>query len=557
MNQTVLNFNVVEVLNKVGIRLEDSKLNPDVLAELEPETKQLIDYLHFTEQQVYLFVAIYMINFDGFQFELRQVFEYLGLRPHSAPLYLHQINEMLDKRIISCDYSEGRRRTMGGYSYSNISINRDALKCILENKVLDTNALLVQSNMYSFCAYISDLIDMRSNNKFPTFILFEMVKEAENQNMHIVPVANLSASELSVEDRTMLYEMYDDIKRGGKSTSVQKTYDDIYDDAAERMKAIRGLVDEVSPLCTGDFVVSMGATYANELAVQLSEKSIDLLFENDATHIKSRFKARDTKSYTDIPVKDLFFEEKLQERIQFFSKALAQENFTAMQQRMTEKGLVKGLTAIFYGTPGTGKTESAYQIARQTGRDLYVVDASKTKSMWFGESEKVMRKLFESYRAQCKRSALTPILLFNEADAVLGARMENKKQSLDETVNAMKNILLEEMESFEGILIATTNLVNNMDKAFERRFMFKVEFTKPTAEALTQIWQSKMEWLQPDEIGSLVDRFAFSGGQIDNIVRKATLNEVLTGNRPTMSELVDYCTTENYSTKSGKRLGFN
>ena len=179
----------------------------------------------------------------------------------------------------------------------------------------------------------------------------------------------------------------------------------------------------------------MGATYANELAVQLSEKSIDLLFENDATHIKSRFKARDTKSHTDIPVKDLFFEEKLQERIQFFSKALAQENFSAMQQRMTEKGLVKGLTAIFYGTPGTGKTESAYQIARQTGRDLYVVDASKTKSMWFGESEKVMRKLFESYRAQCKRSTHTPILLFNEADAVLGARMENKKQSLDETVS--------------------------------------------------------------------------------------------------------------------------
>lgn len=557
MYQTELNFNLVEVLNKVGVRLEGSKLSPEVLDELEPEINQLTGYFSLSEQQVFLFVAIYMISFDGFQFELRSVFEYLGLRPHSAPLYLHQINEMLDKRIISCDYSEGRRRTMGGYSYSNISINRDALKCILENKVLDINALLVRPDMYGFCTYISDLIDMRSNNKFPTFILFEMVKEAENLNMHIVPVANLSASELSVENRTMLYEMYDDIKRGGKSTSVQETYDDMYDDATERMKAIRGLVEETSPLCTGDYVVIIGAAYANELSVQLSEKSIDMLFENDAAHIKSRFKAHDTKSHCDIPVKELFFEDKLQERIQFFSKALTQQNFSAMQQRMTEKGLVKGLTAIFYGTPGTGKTESALQIARQTGRDLYVVDASKTKSMWFGESEKVMRKLFESYRTQCKRSALTPILLFNEADAVLGARLEAKMQPTDETVNALKNILLEELESFEGILIATTNLVNNMDKAFERRFMFKVEFTKPTSEALTQIWQSKMDWLQPDEIATLVDRFAFSGGQIDNIVRKATLNEVLTGNRPTMSELVDYCTTENYSTKSGKRLGFN
>lgn len=557
MNQTEANFNVVEVFNRVGVRLEDSQLKPEVTSELQPDIQLLADYLNLSEQQVYLFVAIYMLNFDGFQFELRNVFEFLGLKPHSAPLYIRQINEMLDKCIISCDYSESRRRSMGGYSYSNVSINKDAMKCFLENKVLDFSAMLVRTDMYDFCAYISDLIDLRSESKIPTFILFDMVKRTENQNLHIIPVANLSASELSVEDRTMLYEMYDDVKRGGRSTSVQKTYDDIYDDVAERMKAIRFIVDEVSPLFTGEYVVSTGASYVNEMAIQLSDKAIEMLFEEDAIIIKSRFKARDLKSHHDIPEKQLFFEPDLEERLSFFTKALMQENFSAMQQRMTEKGLVKGITAIFYGTPGTGKTESALQIARQTGRDLYVVDVSKTKSMWFGESEKVIRKLFESYRAQCKRSVLTPILLFNEADAILGSRMETQRQATDETVNALKNILLEELESFEGILIATTNLVNNMDSAFERRFMFKVEFTKPTAEAMTQIWQSKLDWLQPDAIATLVDRFAFSGGQIDNIVRKATLNEVLTGNRPTLNELLGYCVTENYSKKSGKRLGFN
>jgi len=557
MNQTEANFNVIEVFNRVGVLLENSQLKPEVIAELQPDVQLLADYLNLSEQQVYLFVAIYMLNFDGFQFELRNVFNFLGFKSHLTPLYIKQINEMLDKGIISCDYSENRRRSMGGYNYSNISINKDAMKCILENKVLDFNSMLIRSDMYDFCAYISDLIDLRSESKIPTFILFDMVKQTENQNLHIIPVANLSASELSVEDRTMLYEMYDDVKRGGRSTSVQKTYDDIYDDVAERMKAIRHIVDEVSPLFAGEYIVNIGASYVNEMAIQLSDKAIEMLFEEDAVVVKSRFKARDLKSHLDIPEKQLFFEPNLEERLSFFTKALMQENFSAMQQRMTEKGLVKGMTAIFYGTPGTGKTESALQIARQTGRDLYVVDVSKTKSMWFGESEKVIRKLFESYRAQCKRSVLTPILLFNEADALLSARLETQRQATDETVNALKNILLEELEIFEGILIATTNLVNNMDNAFERRFMFKVEFTRPTVDAMTQIWQSKLEWLQPDDIKTLVDRFVFSGGQIDNIVRKATLNEVLTDNRPTLIELLDYCVTENYSTKSGKRLGFN
>ena len=557
MKSTELKFNVIELLNKAGLKLADSQLKPENLKGIKPTLKKIGTYLGLTETQTVIFIAIYMVNFDGFQFDLREVFEYLGMPKHTAPLYIRDINIMLDKGIVECDIRESKRSLFGGYSYSNVRINNKIMKCIFDNTKPDFESMLKKPDMYSFCAYVSDLIEKRRDGGINTDILFFAVAQAETQNPQLKPVECLVNSELNIEDRTMLYEMYDDVKRGHKATGLQTTYDDIYDNRTHCMRAIRSVMDETSALCTGDYIVNVGGTFTNEVQIHLSDMSIDIMFEEDAEIIKRRHQSRDMKAHTDIYDKKLFFEPGLKERINFFSKAIEPENFEAMQQRMTEKGLVKGLTAIFYGTPGTGKTESAYQIARQTGRDLYVVDASKTKSMWFGESEKVMRKLFESYRAQCKRSALTPILLFNEADAVLGARMENKKQSLDETVNAMKNILLEEMESFEGILIATTNLVNNMDKAFERRFMFKVEFTKPTAEALTQIWQSKMDWLQPDEIGSLVDRFAFSGGQIDNIVRKATLNEVLTGNRPTMSELVDYCTTENYSTKLGKRLGFN
>ncbi|MFR5937076.1 MAG: AAA family ATPase [Alistipes shahii] len=84
----------------------------------------------------------------------------------------------------------------------------------------------------------------------------------------------------------------------------------------------------------------------------------------------------------------------------------------------------KGFACLFYGAPGTGKTETVYQLARRTGRNLMVVDVAQIKSCWVGESEKNIRKAFERYRAYVKEAERAPILLFNEADAVLGIRQE-------------------------------------------------------------------------------------------------------------------------------------
>ena len=102
------------------------------------------------------------------------------------------------------------------------------------------------------------------------------------------------------------------------------------------------------------------------------------------------------------------------------------------------------------------------------------VDVDKIKSCWVGESEKNIKKLFDSYRAKCNNAELAPILLFNEADAVLGIRMEGAQTAVNKMENSIQNIILQEMETLEGIMIATTNLTSNLDKAFERRFLYKI-----------------------------------------------------------------------------------
>ena len=168
---------------------------------------------------------------------------------------------------------------------------------------------------------------------------------------------------------------------------------------------------------------------------------------------------------------------------------------------------------------------------------------TKLKSKWVGESEKSVRGVFRMYRSMC-RGGKAPILLFNEADAIFSRRIENVEQSTDQMNNAIQNIILEEMESIDGILIATTNLLSNLDPAFERRFLFKVEFCLPEKESRTKIWKSMIPSLSEEDAEALAGRFAFSGGNIENVARKSMVEYVLSGNRPTLETLETYCEEE-------------
>ena len=137
-----------------------------------------------------------------------------------------------------------------------------------------------------------------------------------------------------------------------------------------------------------------------------------------------------------------------------------------------------------------------------------------------------------------------PILFFNEADAIINKRTENIERSIDKMDNAMQNIILQEIENLDGILIATTNLTSNLDKAFERRFIFKVEFHKPATEVKEKIWTSMLKDISSEDAHKLASRFDFSGGQIENIARKRTIDYILTGKYASFDEIEGYCRAE-------------
>ena len=123
--------------------------------------------------------------------------------------------------------------------------------------------------------------------------------------------------------------------------------------------------------------------------------------------------------------------------------------------------------------------------------------------------------------------------------------------------NSLQNIILQKMEDLDGILIATTNLTENLDKAFERRFLYKIRFDKPSLPVKCQIWKSMLPEITDTDAAYLADKFDLSGGQIENVARKRTIQGILSGNEPTVEDLVKYCSEEAIGAEKGsKKNGF-
>jgi len=265
-----------------------------------------------------------------------------------------------------------------------------------------------------------------------------------------------------------------------------------------------------------------------------------------------------------IKEQQLFYNPREGEQIERLANLLDEDNFSKVRERLENEGLPKGFCAVFHGCPGSGKTASLKELARRTGRDLFWVDLSAIKSKWVGESEQNVKQLFNSYRNLVRSGRKAPIMAVNEADAIFTRRITNVEQSVDQMNNAITDIILNEMESLDGILIATTNLVGNMmdgkkDNAMERRFLFKVEFDTPSEEVRANIWKSKVKDLTEQEAAELAKRYTFSGGNIENIARKCTVDYVLSGIRPDFDNIAKYCDEEKIGTEKKtekNRIGF-
>ena len=237
-------------------------------------------------------------------------------------------------------------------------------------------------------------------------------------------------------------------------------------------------------------------------------------------------------------------------------KVLARLNSWGIKNR-------RGIDAkiIFYGEPGTGKTMSAIGLAKSLKKQILSFDCSKILSKYVGESEQNVRKIFDTYKEICKKSKSEPVLLLNEADQFLSTRVESSSGA-EKMHNQMQNIFLEQIERFEGVLIATTNFLQSLDSAFSRRFDYKIEFKKPDFKQRLAIWRKILPENANFEENFSLERLAefnLSGAQIVLVLKNTALKVAVKDDA--IFTFDDFKTTIERELNSAfgedKRVGFN
>jgi len=316
------------------------------------------------------------------------------------------------------------------------------------------------------------------------------------------------------------------------------------------------------PIKAGLVQLAGGALVNEDMELELTARGVEVLLPEISADLeeslKERFKTLPPNAIDPKKIKPatLLFNPGVEAQVHDLHRLIKPTKFREFKRKMPAQGRMSGLTILFHGDPGTGKTELALQLARLTGRAVFRLDVTQIMSKWVGDSEKNLKTSFQDYRSALKYLHPEPILLLNECDGLLMRRMA-VNSSVDQMHNALQNILLEELENFDGILIATTNMTRNLDDAFERRFLYKIKFELPEHSVAATIWRQAVPTLKTSEAEWLASKFRLSAAEIYNIARKLAVQALLNHRTPEFELIRRLCDTEKWNHQNPQLLGFS
>lgn len=428
---------------------------------------------------------------------------------------------------------------------------------IISDRPINKNEAKQYTNFTDFIDNLSFLIDTDPPSAVETINYFEDTWancKAVKKMQEIIPDERF---------RGILYTLFSNIQieRVDDLPTLSDILNNFFADPIEKKKVIDDFLENRTVLQKMDFIELQIDQFADKTSIEATREAITFFYGDEADGILKKTNSKEMINTKSISEKQLFYSDEMNKVIDTLYQIMDETNFINMQTRLEQKGMKKGVSVILYGNPGTGKTETVLQMAKKTNRNVFHVDISEAKSCWFGESQKKVKLIFTKYKMECKNAIRLkepiPILLLNEADALISKRKDVSLNGITQEENAIQNVFLEEIENMEGILIATTNIPDNLDSAFERRFLFKLEFEKPELRTRIEIWKNRVMSLKETEIEKLAQDFDFSGGEIDNIVRKIEINEILNGIRPSYEEIHGICEKEKFDyKKEANRIGF-
>lgn len=536
---------LLDAIEQIVMVARDSDLRPDIFDRAARPIGYLCERMNLTKEQAVLLSVF--VNFSNRVLDITDLAGFFGCSQIAIIRYMKHVEELYKMRYLkNCQIDgEDQYKIVGGVI--------DALK---DDKAYERprrdGLLLVE-----FFDVLSSLISERKEDKLSFMDFASELEDLVNSNSHLPLVKKIKECDLKRHEILFLLWSCDMLVDGDGVISTM----DVNNMFEGRKIVGRNILTEIRNGSSG--LVRHGLLQECCVDGMVSSNNFELtpyVRKELLNGVIAETKQSQHKALTScdsITAKELFYNPKEERSLSQLVSLLQPEKFDSVCDRLEQKGLRRGFACLFYGGPGTGKTETVLQLARQTGRDLMQVDLANIRSKWVGESEKNVKAIFDTYRHFVKNCERAPILFFNEADAVISKRNSNVERSVDKMENSIQNIILQEIENLEGILIATTNLTSNMDSAFERRFLYKIEFQKPSAEAKRAIWQTMIPSLSTEDADVLAARYDFSGGQIENVARKHAVEEVLWGASISLDRLVEFCNEERLgSSAPQRRIGY-
>ena len=548
MNVLELIEQIVELTNNQGITTEVKKGQTQLVSPAKPYLKELMARLGLENEWEALFLAVFVNQADDSRIQFSDIARHFGVRT----VKILSLAEHIDN-LVRCGVVIRRKDCDGDITYRVPNKTIESLRSGVLPEREPTTGLTPQE----FYDHIDRLLGSRENDEMDDKEFTMLINNLIEQNPQVELTGRLRSLDLNAGELKLLLVLMRLFVNNHDDRICRSDLRNYFETAHLRR--------HVSALTAGNHrLMELGLVEHSCEDGQVNAESWKLT-DYTKREVLSELNlkvSKDNRSnltrHEDIIPKTLFYNDNVTKQVRQLESLLGKERMKRVQQRLKDKGMRTGFTCLFYGGPGTGKTETAQQLARLTGRDIMLVDVPSIRSKWVGETEKNIKDVFDRYKRLAQSNDIAPILLFNEADAILNKRAEGATGSVEKMENAMQNIILQEMEQLDGIMIATTNLTGSLDAAFERRFLYKIEFEKPTPQESRHIWQAMLPDLTDQEALSLAKAYAFSGGQIENIARKHLIDSVLSeSDTLDIQAIHEACKSEGLAKqRDSRRIGF-
>jgi len=556
------NLAMIEHVEIIATQAYDSNLSPEFRDLISPHTRIVAEFFSITENQAILLSTLITMNLQTSSIDFSELAHYLDINCISLAKHLSDIKALVDLQMVRVTIEENRkRRRQTKLATEEYYVSRELYNAVLKGHRFEPSENKA-TDVFDLLKIVGEILRNREEQQEDSEVYAEIHALLKN-NEHIQFVKDLKIYNLEDQSQLMFLFMCSFfVDQPDEDLELAKAIYFLLPDIRDNMKIRKLFIAQEHTLQKHDLVETEKGNFRNDSNIYLTEKAKGLLL-GENKEMFNRTKVTPNKQFQiikadDIIEKRLFYSEEDQKEIDFIVNILQPENYQNMMKRLSDENLPTGLCLMFFGEAGVSKTELSYQIAKKTGRDIFNFKISEGKSMFYGESQKLVKKAFDYYREMVEKSPVAPIFLLNEADGILSKRRsDGANQGVSQTENAIQTIILNELENLKGILIATTNLIGHCDPSIYRRMLIKKKMNLPSTEVRMKIWADKLPWLEPNDL-AVLSKYEITGALIENVQRKLVLHRALHGvERQNLDQIIKYLEEENVNKPMERsRIGF-